>query len=179
MAQEHWSYASGSRTQVCNFLKGLNLHLDTHSGKVLDSIQAIFKRETSASFVHLPSPSCLLSYQFCVFSFCQKCRTLLIFSEDEFVVKEEESGDSDTTEMSEADLEVLYNLHTSVADQWKFWVEIAGAGSGSFSHPRIQIRIRIHTKMSWIRNTAFHCFKPWALKQLKVPYLHRTFGEFS
>jgi hypothetical protein len=32
----------------------------------------------------------------------------LIFSEDEFVVKEEESGDSDTTEMSEADLEVLY-----------------------------------------------------------------------
>jgi hypothetical protein len=33
----------------------------------------------------------------------------LFFSEDEFVVKEgEESGDSDTTEMSEADLEVLY-----------------------------------------------------------------------
>ncbi len=33
--------------------------------------------------------------------------TLLVFSEDEFVVKEEESGDSDTSEMSEADLEVL------------------------------------------------------------------------
>jgi hypothetical protein len=34
-------------------------------------------------------------------------------------------------------------------------------GSGSYPivsgiDPRIQIRIRIHTKMSWIRNTAFH-----------------------
>jgi hypothetical protein len=36
----------------------------------------------------------------------------LIFSEDEFVVKEEESGDSDSTEMSEADLEVQYILYT-------------------------------------------------------------------
>ncbi len=135
MAQEHWSYASGSRTQVCNFLKGLNLHLDTHSGKVLDSIQAIFKRETSASFVHLPSPSCLLSYQFCVFYSCQKSRTLLIFSEDEFVVKEEESGDSDSTEMSEADLEVQYILYTWLVTTFHLCCGSGSIGSVCFRPP--------------------------------------------
>ncbi len=79
------------------------------------------------------------------------------------MVKDEESGDSDTTEMSEADLEVPYINVTcnqfSPSDPHVFWRPGSGSesisqryGSGPFYHQSLKNDVNVHSKSNKHKN---------------------------